>query len=121
MPWRAPGWIGNGTFHSHDMTDYYLPWPNRAKQHNLTIDHLGGWNEKDYDVNWYVNLKAALHANGYSSIKLVGATTVLRIAYGPAQLPRPDVTDVPYQRARGGQELPVRERLHAQAQAASGR
>ncbi|MEV3971349.1 RICIN domain-containing protein [Streptomyces sp. NPDC050698] len=72
MPWGAPGWIGGGNFYSQDMIDYYLSWLNCAKQHSLTVDYLGGWNEKDYDAGWYVNLKAALKSNGYSSIKLVG-------------------------------------------------
>ncbi|GAA2300434.1 ricin-type beta-trefoil lectin domain protein [Streptomyces hawaiiensis] len=72
MPWGAPGWIGGGNFYSQDMIDYYLSWLNCAKQHGVTVDYVGGWNEKDYNATWFVNLKAALKANGYSSVKLVG-------------------------------------------------
>ncbi|GKQ39038.1 RICIN domain-containing protein [Streptomyces sp. A012304] len=72
MPWGAPGWIGNGNFYSQDMIDYYLSWLDCAKQHGVNVDYVGGWNEKDYNATWYVNLKAALRANGYSSVKLVG-------------------------------------------------
>ncbi|MCE6998751.1 RICIN domain-containing protein [Saccharothrix sp. S26] len=72
MPWGAPGWVGNGNFHSQDMIDYYLSWLGCAKQRGLTVEYLGGWNEKTYDATWYVNLKAALKSNGYTSTKLVG-------------------------------------------------
>src|SRR5690348_4917667 len=40
LAWGAPGWIGNGTFLSTDMINYYLSWLGCAKQHNLTIDYL---------------------------------------------------------------------------------
>ncbi|MBD9727293.1 RICIN domain-containing protein [Streptomyces caniscabiei] len=72
MPWGAPGWIGNGDFYSQDMIDYYLSWLDCAKQHGVRVDYVGGWNEKDYNASWYVSLKSALQANGYSSVKLVG-------------------------------------------------
>jgi hypothetical protein len=38
----------------------------------LTISYLGGWNERGYDVNWYINLRSALNANGYSGVQIVG-------------------------------------------------
>jgi hypothetical protein len=72
MPWGAPGWVGSGNFYSQDMIDYYVSWLGCAKQHGLTIDYVGGWNEHVYDATWYKNLKAALISNGYTSTKLVG-------------------------------------------------
>jgi hypothetical protein len=72
MPWGAPGWIGGGNFYSQDMIDYYLSWLDCAKQHGVTVDYGGGWNEKDFNATCFVNLKAALKANGYSSVKRVG-------------------------------------------------
>ncbi|MCD9878471.1 RICIN domain-containing protein [Streptomyces guryensis] len=72
LSWGAPGWIGNGTFYSQDMIDYLMSWLGCAKQHGLTIDYIGGWNERNYDATWYENLKSALVSNGYASTQLVG-------------------------------------------------
>ncbi len=72
LAWGAPGWIGNGTFLSTDMINYYLSWLGCAKQHNLTIDYLTPTqNEKQWDVNFTINVRNALNANGYNSIKLI--------------------------------------------------
>ena len=72
LAWGAPGWIGNGTFLSNDMIDYYLTWLGCAKQHNLTIDYLTPTqNEKQWDVNFTINVRNALNSNGYSSVKLI--------------------------------------------------
>ncbi|MFC8722137.1 RICIN domain-containing protein [Kitasatospora sp. NPDC057198] len=73
LSWGAPGWIGNGNFWSQDMVDYLLTWLDCAGKHHLTIDYLGGWNERGYDAAWYGKLRAALNAHGYASVKVVGA------------------------------------------------
>ncbi|GAA5179363.1 hypothetical protein GCM10023322_09120 [Rugosimonospora acidiphila] len=65
LAWAAPGWIGNGNFWSQDMIDYLTTWLGCAKSHGLTIDYLGGWNEKGHDVAWYEDLHAALAARHY--------------------------------------------------------
>ncbi|MDX3243802.1 RICIN domain-containing protein [Streptomyces sp. ME18-1-4] len=72
MPWGAPGWIGGGNFYSQDMVDYYIAWLGCAKQHGLTIDYVGGWNEHVYNASWYESLKSALISHGFTSTKLVG-------------------------------------------------
>lgn len=72
LSWGAPGWIGGGTFWSQDTVDYLMAWLGCARQHGLTIDYLGGWNERGYDAAWYKSLHAALAANGYQSTKVVG-------------------------------------------------
>ncbi|RSD11876.1 ricin-type beta-trefoil lectin domain protein [Amycolatopsis eburnea] len=72
LPWGAPGWIGNGTFFSNDLTDYYLSWLGCAKQHGLTIDYLTSvQNEKQWSADWTVTLRNALNANGYSAVKVI--------------------------------------------------
>jgi hypothetical protein len=73
LAWGAPGWIGGGNFWSQDMVDYLMSWLGCAKQHGLTIDYLGGWNERNWNAGWYEKLKSALNAGGYSSIKVVAA------------------------------------------------
>ena len=73
LSWGAPGWIGNGNFWSTDMINYLIAWLNCAGQHGLTIDYLGGWNERGRDLNWYVNLNNALDANGFSNVRIVAS------------------------------------------------
>jgi hypothetical protein len=74
LSWGAPGWIGNGTFFSTDMINYLVAWLSCAKNsHGLTIDYLGGWNERGRDLNWYVNLRTALNANGFGNVKIVAS------------------------------------------------
>ena len=80
LAWAAPGWIGGGYFWSQDMVDYLMTWLGCAKSHNLTIDYLGGWNERGYNIPWYENLHSTLAAQGYGNVKVVGADTDWTIA-----------------------------------------
>ncbi|WP_039937028.1 ricin-type beta-trefoil lectin domain protein [Streptomyces himastatinicus] len=73
LAWGAPGWIGGGNFWSTDMVNYVLSWLGCAKQHGLSIDYLGGWNERGYNVSWYQQLRGALNSNGYGNVKIVAA------------------------------------------------
>ncbi|MEW1914872.1 ricin-type beta-trefoil lectin domain protein [Kitasatospora sp. NPDC085895] len=72
LSWGAPGWIGGGNFWSQDTIDYLMSWMSCAAQHNLTVDYLGGWNERGYNKAWYVNLKNTLTSKGYTT-KVVAA------------------------------------------------
>lgn len=68
LPWGAPGWIGNGKYYSQDMADYVVKFIQGArKAHNLEIDYVGVWNEKNHDVEWVKLLKRTLLANGLST------------------------------------------------------
>ncbi|GIF16696.1 ricin-type beta-trefoil lectin domain protein [Actinoplanes teichomyceticus] len=73
LSWGAPGWIGNGNFWSNDSIDYLITWLGCAASHGLTIDYLGGWNERGRDLNWYKNLRAALNARGYAGVRIVAS------------------------------------------------
>ncbi|MFC9396453.1 ricin-type beta-trefoil lectin domain protein [Streptomyces sp. NPDC057027] len=83
LAWGAPGWIGvddpanpspgKPYFWSQDMIDYIMGWFGCAARHNLPVDYVGGWNEREYDATWYKNLKKALVAGGHASTKVVGA------------------------------------------------
>ncbi|GIJ51416.1 galactosylceramidase [Virgisporangium aliadipatigenens] len=73
LAWGAPGWIGNGNFWSTDSIDYLLSWLGCATSHGLTINYLGGWNEKGYNTTWYKNLRSALDSRGYSGVKIVAS------------------------------------------------
>jgi hypothetical protein len=80
LAWGAPGWIGNGSFWSTDMINYLVSWLGCAKSHGLTIDYLGGWNERGYNVSWYEQLRSTLNADGYSAVTIVGADSDWTIA-----------------------------------------
>ncbi|GIG61832.1 galactosylceramidase [Longispora fulva] len=68
LSWGAPGWIGNGNFWSQDMIGYLVKWIQHAKSdHNLTIDYIGGWNERGYDKQWFINLKSGLTTAGLAT------------------------------------------------------
>jgi glycosyl hydrolase family 59/glycosyl hydrolase family 59 (putative galactocerebrosidase) len=73
LSWGAPGWVGGPahTFWTQDTITYLIKWLGCAKQHNLSIDYIGGWNERGHDKTWYENFHKALSANHFST-KLVG-------------------------------------------------
>lgn len=85
LAWGAPGWIGTTgasvfdtahPFWSQDMVNYYVAWIKGAKSHyNLTIDYIGGWNEKGYNKAFYEALKSALQANNLPT-RVVAADSV---------------------------------------------
>ena len=79
LAWAAPGWI-NGGFWSTDTINYIVSWLGCAKQHGLSIDYLGGWNERGYDIGWYEQLRSALNANGYGAVQIVGADSDWSVA-----------------------------------------
>ena len=83
LAWGAPGWIGNGTFFSTDMINYYVSFLDCAKNsHDLTIDYLGGWNERGNNPAWYENLKSTLNSRGYGNVQVVADDT----SFAPADL-----------------------------------
>jgi hypothetical protein len=86
LAWAAPGWI-NGGFWSTDTIDYLITWLGCAKQHGLDISYLGGWNERGHDADWFVQLRAALDAHGYTGVKLVADDTGWDVADDMAKDP----------------------------------
>src|ERR1039457_685415 len=80
LAWGAPGWIGSGNFWSTDMINYLVSWLGCAKSDGLTINYLGGWNERGYNISWYEQLRSTLNADGYSGVQIVGADTDWTVA-----------------------------------------
>ena len=80
LAWGAPGWIGGGNFWSTDMINYLVSWLGCAASHGLTINYLGGWNERGYNIGWYEQLRSTLNADGYSGVQIVGADTDWTVA-----------------------------------------
>jgi hypothetical protein len=74
LAWGAPHWVGDGNYWSKDMIDYTIRWLKHAQSdHHLTIDYLGGRNERGYQLDWYKQLKPALRAAGLGSIKVIAS------------------------------------------------
>jgi hypothetical protein len=73
LEWGAPAWVGAGarTVWTSQNIAYLLSWLGCARQHGLSIDYLGGWNEAGFNANWYVQLRQALDTHGYQNIKIV--------------------------------------------------
>jgi hypothetical protein len=80
LAWGAPGWIGGGNFWSTDMINYLVSWLGCAKQDGLSIDYLGGWNERGYNIAWYEQLRSTLNADGYSGVQIVAADSDWSVA-----------------------------------------
>ncbi|HEX4832588.1 MAG TPA: ricin-type beta-trefoil lectin domain protein [Trebonia sp.] len=80
LAWGAPGWIGGGNFWSTDMINYLVSWLNCAKADGLTINYLGGWNERGYNVGWYEQLRSTLNADGYAGVQVVAADSDWSVA-----------------------------------------
>ena len=80
LAWGAPGWIGGGNFWSTDTINYLTSWLGCAASHGLTINYLGGWNERGYNKSWYEQLRSTLNSSGYSALKVVGADSDWSVA-----------------------------------------
>jgi len=73
LPWGAPGWIGNGDYFSQDMADYLVGFIKGMKRfHDIEIDFVGTWNERDVKPEWIKLLRRTLDANGLAHVKIVG-------------------------------------------------
>src|SRR5271170_4683368 len=78
LAWGAPGWVGS--FWTTATINYLVSWLNCATSHGLTINYLGGWNERGYSISWYEQLRSTLNADGYSGVQIVGADTDWTVA-----------------------------------------
>jgi hypothetical protein len=53
LAWGAPHWVGDDNYWSKDMIDYTIRWLKHAQNdHHLTIDYLGGRNERNVNRNY---------------------------------------------------------------------
>jgi O-glycosyl hydrolase len=74
LAWGAPGWLGDaGGYYSEATIDYFITWLDCASEHGLTIDNMGVRNERDYDIDWIIDFRAALDAAGYESVRIVAS------------------------------------------------
>ncbi|CAL1528206.1 unnamed protein product [Lymnaea stagnalis] len=85
LPWGFPGWLGQGTqspYANVSVTaDYIVRWINGAKMwYNLTIDYIGIWNEKRYEISYIKALRALLDQRGFQNTLIIAADEKWEIA-----------------------------------------
>ncbi|MGA2712969.1 MAG: discoidin domain-containing protein [Bryobacteraceae bacterium] len=117
LAWGAPGWIGNGQWFSQDAINYIVNYIQGAQTyHNLTINYVGILDERPYDPNWIIQLKAALLAQGLTT-RIVAADQnsgqiINDVSANPALNAAVDVLGFHYPRFDGG-PIPVSQPIWA--------
>ncbi|XP_028250515.1 galactocerebrosidase isoform X2 [Parambassis ranga] len=78
LPWAFPGWVGHGKNWPYDFPDitasYVVNWILGAKQyHDLDIQYVGIWNERNYDAKYIKVLRAMLDKVGLTGVGIIAA------------------------------------------------
>ncbi|XP_049917918.1 galactocerebrosidase isoform X2 [Epinephelus moara] len=78
LPWAFPGWVGHGKNWPYDYPDitatYVVNWILGAKQyHDLDIDYVGIWNERNYDSKYIKVLRNMLDKVGLTGVGIIAA------------------------------------------------
>ncbi|XP_072545120.1 galactocerebrosidase [Salminus brasiliensis] len=78
LPWAFPGWIGRGKNWPYDSPDitvsYVVSWIIGAKQyHDLDIDYVGIWNERNFDIKYIKLLRYTLDKSGLERVKIIAS------------------------------------------------
>ncbi|KAM4541625.1 galactocerebrosidase-like isoform 2-T2 [Odontesthes bonariensis] len=78
LPWAFPGWVGHGKNWPYDFPDitatYVVNWILGAKQyHDLDIQYVGIWNERQFDVKYIKVLRNMLDRTGLTGVGIIAA------------------------------------------------
>ena len=79
LQWSAPAWVrdSHGGLWSRADVDYVVDWLRCARQSDLAVSYVGGWNEHYQGTPaqqaWFVNLRTALDAAGFTGTEIVAA------------------------------------------------
>lgn len=96
LPWAFPGWIGKGSKSPYTFPDitarYVVSWVIGAKKHHdLDINYLGIWNERDFNAKYITVLRNTLDNAGFSNISIIAADSDWTIS--KAMLVDPNLID----------------------------
>ena len=86
LQWSAPGWVRDpwGGLWSRADVGYVVDWLRCARENGLTISYVGGWNEHyqgtPAQLAWFVNLRSALDAAGFTGTQIVAADQAPQVA-----------------------------------------
>jgi hypothetical protein len=79
LQWSAPSWVHGqhrGLWTTADV-HYVVNWLQCARRSGLNISYVGGWNEHYHgtpiELDWFVNLRRALNAAGFTGTQIVAA------------------------------------------------
>ena len=80
LQWTAPSWVSGGPetglWTRYDV-NYVVDWLRCAQANGLPISYIGGWNERftgaPVQQAWYVDLRKALDAAGFSGTQIVAS------------------------------------------------
>ena len=79
LQWSAPSWVrdSHGGLWTPADVSYVVNWLRCARESGLTVSYIGGWNEHynaaAAQLAWYVDLRKALDAAGFTSTQIVAA------------------------------------------------
>ncbi|XP_031735158.1 galactocerebrosidase isoform X1 [Anarrhichthys ocellatus] len=78
LPWAFPGWVGHGKNWPYDFPDitaaYVVNWILGAKQyHDLDIQYVGIWNERNYDSKYIKLLRYTLDKSGLDTVRIIAS------------------------------------------------
>uniref|UniRef100_A0A665TM28 Galactocerebrosidase n=1 Tax=Echeneis naucrates TaxID=173247 RepID=A0A665TM28_ECHNA len=78
LPWAFPGWVGHGKNWPYDFPDitaaYVVNWILGAKQyHDLDIQYVGIWNERNYDSKYIKMLRYTLDKNDLEGVRIIAS------------------------------------------------
>ena len=69
--WSCPGWVGDGTYWSQDMADYYVSWIKGLKStYGLDLDAVGCRNEWGTNTDWVERFRRTLDAAGLGAVRI---------------------------------------------------
>jgi Glycosyl hydrolase family 59 len=91
LQWTAPGWVRgpDGSLWTRADVSYVVDWLRCARADGLTISYVGGWDEHYQGTPaqqaWFVNLRAALNAAGFTRTQIVAADETPQIAERPGR------------------------------------
>uniref|UniRef100_A0A672YTN4 Galactocerebrosidase n=1 Tax=Sphaeramia orbicularis TaxID=375764 RepID=A0A672YTN4_9TELE len=78
LPWAFPGWVGHGKNWPYDFPDitaaYVVNWILGAKQyHDLDIQYVGIWNERNFDSKYIKLLRYTLDKSGLDTVRIIAS------------------------------------------------
>uniref|UniRef100_A0A3B3DSA9 Galactocerebrosidase n=1 Tax=Oryzias melastigma TaxID=30732 RepID=A0A3B3DSA9_ORYME len=78
LPWSFPGWLGHGKDWPYDFpdvtADYVVKWIIGAKKyHDLHIQYVGIWNERNFDAKYIKLLRYTLDKSGLEEVRIIAS------------------------------------------------
>ncbi|KAL4232058.1 hypothetical protein ACF0H5_009636 [Mactra antiquata] len=78
LPWAFPAWVGDGKRNPYNnpqrTATYIIKYIQGAKKYyNLTMNYVGIWNERQYDIKYIKVLRSMSDEAGLNDVKIVAA------------------------------------------------